>query len=73
MQNGNSQRIIDAVEFLVKELKPQKVILFGSRAKNKNKSNSDFDLCIVGKKPQYRRLRIIKEKLMIFLASTQQI
>ncbi len=63
MKNSDSQRIKNAIEFLVKELKPQKVILFGSRAKNKNNINSDFDLCIIGKKPQHRRLRIIKEKL----------
>lgn len=53
----------NAIEFLAKELKPEKIILFGSRAKNESKINSDFDLCIVGKIPEHRNLRIIKEKL----------
>lgn len=63
MKNSNSNRIKNALEFLAGELEPEKIILFGSRAKNESKIGSDFDLCIVGKKPEYRNLRIIREKL----------
>lgn len=56
-------KIKNVIEFLAKELKPEKIILFGSRAKNENKTGSDFDLCIIGEKPNHRNLRIIKEKL----------
>lgn len=63
MNKKVSKKIEEAVKFLSVELSPEKIILFGSRAKNTDKSSSDIDLCVVGLKPDYRSLRIIKEKL----------
>ena len=36
-----------AVEIIVKNINPDKILLFGSRAKNTSHSQSDYDLCIL--------------------------
>lgn len=51
------------LNFIVKEYHPNKVILFGSRAKNTNSFNSDYDLAIESKKISFRTKRKIYEKL----------
>jgi len=48
------QRIINKI---VKEYKPEKVILFGSAAWGKIKPNSDFDLFIIKPSKKERRFR----------------
>ena len=54
------------IEFLKEELDPEKIILFGSRAKGKSVPYSDIDLAIVGStKPPLRNLRKLKEKIEI--------
>jgi len=49
-------------ELLVSELKPKRLILFGSRAKGTSLPNSDFDIAVEVKRIDFRRKRIIKEK-----------
>lgn len=50
--------------FLAEKLNPSKIILFGSRAKNKNQKFSDIDICLVGaNKPDHSSLRKIKEQI----------
>ena len=52
------------IKLINKELKPQKIILFGSRAKGNEYMGSDIDLCIEGaKKKNKRELRKLKEKV----------
>ena len=54
------------IKFLKEELDPEKIILFGSRAKGKSVPYSDIDLAIVGStKPPLRNLRKLKEKIEI--------
>ncbi len=49
-----------------KELDPEKIILFGSRAKEKSAPYSDIDLAIAGStKPSLRTLRKLKEKIEV--------
>jgi len=51
------------IEILKDKLNPDKIILFGSRAKGKSKLHSDFDIAIEISKPDLRTRRIIKEKI----------
>jgi len=52
------------IEFLEKELAPERVILFGSRAKNKAHPYSDIDLAIFATKPlDLRGKRKLKEEV----------
>jgi len=48
---------------LRKDIKPKRVILFGSRAAGKYNPGSDFDIALDGKKIDVRRMRELKEKL----------
>src|SRR6266542_1370925 len=40
---------------IIKVANPDKIILFGSRAKGKQKNNSDYDICVLRKKIKYSR------------------
>ena len=52
------------IELLKEELDPEKIILFGSRAKGKSAPYSDIYLAIAGStKPPLRSLRKLKEKI----------
>jgi len=51
------------VSLLRKDIKPKRVILFGSRAAGKYNPGSDFDIALDGKKIDVRRMRELKEKL----------
>lgn len=51
------------VEILKNELNPDKIILFGSRAKNKADRFSDFDFAVDATKPPIGKLREIKEHI----------
>jgi len=54
------------IELLKKELDPEKIILFGSRAKGKSAPYSDIDLAIAGStRPPLRSLRKLKEKIEV--------
>lgn len=58
------EKIAEIVDVLKSEISPQKIILFGSRAKDNKKFFSDIDICVEGAvKPAHRKLRIIREKI----------
>lgn len=44
-----------AVKIIVSEIKPDKIFLFGSRAREDYKGESDYDLCIIKKRIEHRR------------------
>lgn len=46
---GIPKTVQTVIEALVAELVPQRVILFGSRARGDHRENSDFDIAIEGK------------------------
>ncbi len=57
-------RVEAIVYFLVKTFEPERIILFGSRARNLEKPFSDIDLAIEGgKELSFREFRKVKEKL----------
>ncbi len=74
--------IRDLVLILKNELDAEKIILFGSRAKDSRISNSDFDIAVTGKKISFRDLRELEEKIdeiaglysvdLIFLDSVEE-
>jgi predicted nucleotidyltransferase len=43
------QSVQDVVRMIVNQSNPQKVSLFGSRARQDFRPNSDFDLCVFGR------------------------
>ncbi|MDQ3021561.1 MAG: nucleotidyltransferase domain-containing protein [Bacteroidota bacterium] len=51
------------IEIIIENLNPQKIIMFGSRAKGKSTINSDFDLAVDMKRPDIRTRRIFEEKI----------
>jgi predicted nucleotidyltransferase len=58
------EKLEKIVKVLSENLKPKKIILFGSRAKGNNCNGSDIDLCVVGAKElDKRNLRKLKEKI----------
>lgn len=55
------KKIIDKI---IEKLNPEKIILYGSRARNKLKKNSDTDLAILGGKDlSFRDMRKFKEEI----------
>ena len=74
--------IHNLVLLLENELNPEKILLFGSRAKSDKTSNSDFDIAVTGKKINFRDLRELEEKIdeisglysvdLIFLDSVEE-
>lgn len=44
-----------AIEIIIKSVDPDKIILFGSRARGDYKKDSDYDLCIIKKGVEHRR------------------
>lgn len=57
------KRLNSIVEILVDELRPNKIILFGSRGKGKAFYNSDYDLAIDSKAISLREKRKLKERI----------
>lgn len=58
------EEILSKIVSLLKEdLKPRRILLFGSRARGKNNPGSDFDIALDGKKVDVREMRELKEKL----------
>ncbi|MEO8210479.1 MAG: nucleotidyltransferase domain-containing protein [bacterium] len=53
----------NTIDIIIQDLNPQKIIMFGSRAKGKSKNNSDFDLAVDIKRPDVRTRRIVEEKI----------
>jgi predicted nucleotidyltransferase len=67
LEKRREKEIIDNVVSVLKEhLDPEKIILFGSRAKKKNSGTSDFDFAVDSKKVDIREYRKIKEKIEKF-------
>ena len=57
------KRLNNIITILVDELNPDRLILFGSRGKGKSFPNSDYDIAIEGCKIEFRKKRILKEKI----------
>ena len=55
--------IHNLILLLKSELNPEKILLFGSRAKSNKTSNSDFDIAVTGNKINFRDLRELEEKI----------
>ena len=55
--------IDDIVSLLRKDIGPDRILLFGSRAGGKHKPGSDFDIALDGKKISVRKMRELREKL----------
>ncbi|MCK4353016.1 nucleotidyltransferase domain-containing protein [candidate division WOR-3 bacterium] len=43
------------IKRIVEEVDPDKIILFGSRARSENKKWSDYDICVLKKDVEHRR------------------
>jgi predicted nucleotidyltransferase len=44
-----------AIDIIIKSVNPDKIILFGSRARGDFKKESDYDICIIKKDVEHRR------------------
>jgi predicted nucleotidyltransferase len=57
MDPGNDDLISDIVRRIVETAQPDKIILFGSRARGDSRPNSDFDVLVIkeSSEPGYRR------------------
>lgn len=44
-----------AIEIIIKSVDPDKIILFGSRARGDYKKGSDYDICVIKKGVELRR------------------
>jgi uncharacterized protein len=56
---GNDPKVREIVDRLVRAVDPDKVVLFGSRARNTEAPGSDYDVLIIKGTPEnrYRRLK----------------
>lgn len=57
------KKLNNILNFLIDEIQPQKVILFGSRGKGISKPNSNYDLAIDSQIVTHRVKRILAEKI----------
>lgn len=58
----NSEPVIKKIkQIIIREVDPDKIILFGSRAKNMNHSNSDYDICILKSGIEKEKKNLIKQ------------
>jgi len=44
-----------AIEIIIRSVDPDKIILFGSRARGDHKKESDYDICVIKKGVSHRR------------------
>jgi uncharacterized protein len=51
MIQATREILSELVEAIVREVSPQKIILFGSRSRGDDRKDSDFDLLIVEREP----------------------
>lgn len=51
------------IDILKKELSPQKIILFGSRAKGTNQIYSDFDFAVDSSRPDMKKSDHLEQKI----------
>jgi uncharacterized protein len=72
MEKKQDNMISEMVETIVETVKPEKVILFGSRAKGKARKDSDVDLLIIesesfsGKKSRFQEMARVSRSLSRF-------
>jgi predicted nucleotidyltransferase len=45
----------EAIEIIIQSIDPDKIILFGSRARDDYKKDSDYDICVIKKGISHRR------------------
>jgi predicted nucleotidyltransferase len=58
------EEILDKITSLLKkDLEPERIFLFGSRASRKHNPNSDFDIAVDGRRIDVRKMRELREKL----------
>lgn len=64
-ENAHAERITAILtQYLAENLKPQQIVLFGSRAKGTAQRGSDIDLAVIGgHQPDFRQERKLREKL----------
>jgi predicted nucleotidyltransferase len=53
----------EIISTIVNSCNPEKIVLFGSRAKGTNTIHSDIDIAIYGSKLSFREKRKLKEKV----------
>ncbi len=64
MSSKREKQILNnIVEILKTRFNPEKIILFGSRAKKEEKSRSDFDIALNEKKPSIGEIRKLKREI----------
>jgi uncharacterized protein len=66
MKNISDETLQEITRRISERIKPEKIILFGSRAWGVPEEASDIDLCIIvgeSDQPQYRRVRTVYESL----------
>lgn len=51
------------VKLIIEDINPQKIILFGSRAKEKSSDYSDFDVAVDAKNIRFRDKRKVRERI----------
>lgn len=61
--NREKQILQKVTDILKAELHPQKIILFGSRAKGNFQKHSDFDFAIEAKEPDNKNKRNLLDKI----------
>ncbi len=63
MKSTKDTRLNKIVEILVNEIKPEKLILFGSRGKGNASFNSDYDIAIDSELMNITEKRKLKENI----------
>jgi predicted nucleotidyltransferase len=63
MNTDQEQKLKDIERILIAELQPNRIYLFGSRALEKNKEYSDYDIAVDGITASHRQIRKAKESL----------
>lgn len=60
----NQHEYLDQIrQIVVENLHPERVWLFGSRAEDNNRKQSDYDLAFEGGNPTFRKIRKVKEQI----------
>ena len=64
MDDSREREILGkAVAILRESLSPRRILLFGSRARNRNSPGADFDIAVDHIRPQFRQARRILESV----------
>ena len=60
MQQAKITPIQKIVQIIIQSVDPDRIILFGSRARRDNKSQSDYDICVIKRGIAHRRKLAMK-------------